>query len=101
LRIGAGIPFMVQGTPDSSLAPKAVAFGQNKGPAGSHSVALINRRLLRPDRSRTRTRSRLYHASLDAAEYRELTAVNGFELVRHTVEDPQCGGHTVWLAQAA
>ena len=44
---------------------------------------------------------RLYHASLDAEEYRELIAANGFELLRHTVEDPQCGGHTVWLAQAA
>ena len=43
---------------------------------------------------------RLYHASLDAEEYRMLIAANGFELLRHTVEDPQCGGHTVWLAQA-
>jgi len=44
---------------------------------------------------------RLYHASLDAEEYRVLIAANGFELLRHTVEDPQCGGHTVWLSQAA
>ena len=44
---------------------------------------------------------RLYHASLDAEEYRELIAANGFGVLRHTVEDPQCGGHTVWLAQAA
>ena len=44
---------------------------------------------------------RLYHASLDAEEYRELIAANGFEVLRHTVEDPQCGGHTVWLAQLA
>jgi trans-aconitate methyltransferase len=44
---------------------------------------------------------RLYHASLDAAEYRELIAANEFELLQHTVEDPQCGRHTVWLAQAA
>ena len=44
---------------------------------------------------------RLYYASLDAEEYRELIAANGFELLRHTVEDPQFGGHTVWLAQAA
>ena len=43
----------------------------------------------------------LYHASLDAAEYRSLLAANGFEVLRHTVEDPQCGGHTVWLARAA
>ncbi len=43
---------------------------------------------------------RLYHASLDAEEYRELIAAHGFELLRHMVEDPQCGWHTVWLAQA-
>ena len=43
----------------------------------------------------------LYHASLDAAEYRSLLVANGFEVLRHTVEDPQCGGHTVWLARAA
>ena len=42
----------------------------------------------------------LYHASLDAAEYRALLNANGFEVVAHVVEDPDCGGHTVWLAQA-
>jgi SAM-dependent methyltransferase len=41
----------------------------------------------------------LYHASLDAAEYRSLLAAHGFEVVRHVVEDPDCGGHTVWLAR--
>ena len=41
----------------------------------------------------------LYHASLDAAEYRTLLRANGFEVVAHVVEDPACGGHTVWLAQ--
>ena len=41
----------------------------------------------------------LYHASLDAAEYRALLNANGFEVVAHVVEDPDCGGHTVWLAQ--
>ena len=24
---------------------------------------------------------------------------SGFAVVQHSVEDPQCGGHTVWLAQ--
>ena len=43
----------------------------------------------------------LYHASLDAEEYRRLLAGNGFEVLRHAVEDPQCGRHTVWLAQQA
>lgn len=42
----------------------------------------------------------LYHASLDAAEYRELLADNGFDVLTHRVEDPDCGGHTVWLARA-
>ncbi len=37
----------------------------------------------------------LYHASLDAEEYRGLLAANGFAVLRHVVEDPACGGHTV------
>lgn len=41
----------------------------------------------------------LYHASLDADEYRALLGENGFDVVAHEVEDPACGGHTIWLAQ--
>lgn len=41
----------------------------------------------------------LYHASLDPAEYRSLLDRNGFHVVSHMVEDPDCGGHTIWLAQ--
>ena len=41
----------------------------------------------------------LYHASLDPAEYRSLLDQNGFRVVSHAVEDPGCGGHTIWLAQ--
>jgi len=41
----------------------------------------------------------LFHASLDAVEYRDLLARAGFEVVLHVVEDPACGGHTVWLAR--
>jgi SAM-dependent methyltransferase len=41
----------------------------------------------------------LYHASLDPADYRALLDANGFAVVAHMVEDPACGGHTVWLAQ--
>jgi SAM-dependent methyltransferase len=41
----------------------------------------------------------LYHSSLDDAEYRSLLAGNGFEVVAHTAEDPECGRHTVWLAR--
>jgi predicted TPR repeat methyltransferase len=41
----------------------------------------------------------LYHASLDPEEYRALLVQHGFEVVRHAAEDPNCGGHTIWLAQ--
>lgn len=41
----------------------------------------------------------LYHASLDPTEYRSLLAANGFSIVDHVIEDPTCGGHTVWLAR--
>lgn len=41
----------------------------------------------------------LYHASLDTAEYEQLLAAHGFEVLLHRVEDPDCGKHTVWLAR--
>lgn len=41
----------------------------------------------------------LHHASLDAAEYESLLAANGFKVLLHRIEDPDCGKHTVWLAQ--
>jgi SAM-dependent methyltransferase len=41
----------------------------------------------------------LYHASLDSAEYRHLLGDNGFDVVAHVVEDPECGLHTIWLAK--
>lgn len=41
----------------------------------------------------------LYHGSLDPGEYRTLLRDNGFTVVDHALEDPTCGGHTVWLAQ--
>jgi SAM-dependent methyltransferase len=41
----------------------------------------------------------LYHGSLDEAEYRLLLNQNGFDVVSHVVEDPNCGHHTVWLTQ--
>ncbi len=40
-----------------------------------------------------------YHASLDPSEYRQLLAANDFSVVAYLAEDPNCGGHTVWLAQ--
>lgn len=41
----------------------------------------------------------LYHASLDPDEYRLLLDRNGFGVVAHVAEDPECGGHTIWLAR--
>jgi SAM-dependent methyltransferase len=41
----------------------------------------------------------LYHGSLDPEQYRALLDENGFEVVDHRVEDPECGHATVWLAQ--
>lgn len=41
----------------------------------------------------------LFHSSLDPAEYRALLEANGFRVVAHRAEDPDCGGHTIWLAQ--
>lgn len=41
----------------------------------------------------------LYHASLAPNEYRALLASHGFSVVDHVVEDPDCGGRTIWLAR--
>lgn len=41
----------------------------------------------------------LHHASLDASEYEQLLTAHGFRVLLHRVEDPDCGRHTVWLAQ--
>lgn len=32
-------------------------------------------------------------------EYRALLSAHGFEVIDVIMEDPQCTGHTVWLAQ--
>lgn len=42
----------------------------------------------------------LYHASLGAAEYRQLLSRNRFDVVEHSIEDPAAGGRTVWMARA-
>jgi cyclopropane fatty-acyl-phospholipid synthase-like methyltransferase len=42
----------------------------------------------------------LFHASLAPDEYRRLLGSSGFQVLRHVVEDPNCGKHTIWLAQA-
>ncbi|MDO8876547.1 MAG: methyltransferase domain-containing protein [Pseudolabrys sp.] len=43
----------------------------------------------------------LYHASLDPEEYSDLLAANGFVVVDEKMEDPDCGGHSVWLTRRA
>lgn len=43
----------------------------------------------------------LFHASLAPDEYRSLLAANGFVVLEMKMEDPECGGHTVWLAKQA
>ena len=37
----------------------------------------------------------LYHGSLDRAEFRSLLHQNGFDVVSHVIEDPNCGHHTI------
>ena len=41
----------------------------------------------------------LFHGSLSTAEYRDQLDAHGFEVVSHRIEDPDCGGHTVWIAR--
>ena len=41
----------------------------------------------------------LYHASLAPDEYRSLLAANNFTVVAEKMEDPECGGRSVWLAR--
>ncbi|MCV2880813.1 class I SAM-dependent methyltransferase [Actibacterium sp. XHP0104] len=41
----------------------------------------------------------VYHASLAPREYRKLLAEHGFEVVKFVPEDPDCRGHSVWLAR--
>jgi predicted TPR repeat methyltransferase len=43
----------------------------------------------------------LFHASLDTEEYDFLLVKHGFDVLLHRVEDPECGDHTVWIAQRA
>ena len=42
----------------------------------------------------------VFHASLDPDEYRARLGSTGFHVLDFRLEDPHCGGHTVWLAQA-
>lgn len=42
----------------------------------------------------------LYHASLSPDEYQQRLAENGFRVIDVKFEDPDCGGHSVWLCQS-
>lgn len=41
----------------------------------------------------------LFHASLNTADYQSLLANNEFDLLEHKINDENCGGATVWMAQ--
>jgi len=41
----------------------------------------------------------LFHASLAPAEYERLLTSHNFSVEAHLANDPDCGGHTVWLAR--
>ena len=42
---------------------------------------------------------KVYHASLASTEYENLLNENGFKVKHFRPEDPECAGHTIWLAQ--
>ena len=41
----------------------------------------------------------LYHGSLSPEEYRTRLEENGFTILAHVVQDPDCGHATIWLAR--
>jgi len=41
----------------------------------------------------------LFHASLDAEEYKTLLEKHHFKILEHVIDDPECGNATVWMAQ--
>lgn len=41
----------------------------------------------------------VYHASLDPDEYRAHLGDAGFKVLEYRPEDPNCQGHTIWLAR--
>jgi SAM-dependent methyltransferase len=43
----------------------------------------------------------VFHASLDTKEYEQLLAQHNFKIIKHTINDPDCGYATTWLAQFA
>ena len=41
----------------------------------------------------------LYHASLSVEEYKKIIQENGFDIQMNKIQDPNCGGATVWIAK--
>ncbi|HCP81673.1 MAG TPA: SAM-dependent methyltransferase [Octadecabacter sp.] len=41
----------------------------------------------------------VYHSSLDPEEYRALLMAYGFKVISFRPEDPNCHGHSIWLAR--
>lgn len=41
----------------------------------------------------------LYHSSLSIEEYKKLLSEHNFEIIKHMVNDKNCGGATVWAAK--
>ena len=41
----------------------------------------------------------VYHASLDAEEYRTLLARHGLQVILNKIDDSDCGGRTVWVSR--
>jgi cyclopropane fatty-acyl-phospholipid synthase-like methyltransferase len=41
----------------------------------------------------------LFHGSLDTETYRQLLEKNNFQIISHTIDDPECGHATVWMVK--
>jgi SAM-dependent methyltransferase len=70
----------------ADLAAPGGALLFTSGPAAGEAIGTIGD-------------AQLYHASLDPEEYRALLDDAGFDEMGYWPEDPDCGGHTIWLAR--
>lgn len=41
----------------------------------------------------------LFHGSLSTQGYQEVLGKHNFKVLKHVVNDPDCGGATVWMVQ--
>ncbi|NBD34071.1 MAG: methyltransferase domain-containing protein [Cyanobacteria bacterium] len=51
------------------------------------------------NRFRGREEIEMFNASLSSIEYQTILENHGFDILLHRVSDPNCSGHTYWLAQ--